>query len=100
MPPGAREARRSRAHRGRHDRSRAPRGDVRPTTRQIELEIQRDVLGARRDSEADADLTVGDLAGGTRVLPLHAHGVFALLWEAGVVDDPRRDRLALREGLD
>jgi len=59
-----------------------------PRPRQIQLEIDRDVLVAGRDGQADADLAVRDLAGRTGVLPLHADRVGALLEKACVVDDP------------
>jgi len=35
----------------------------------------------------DADLTVGDLAQGARILPSHSHRAMTLLGEAGVVED-------------
>ncbi len=66
----------------------------------IELEIDGQVLGPRGDAEADADLTVGDLPCRARVLALHADGVTALLEEAGVVDDPGLDGLALVHGIE
>src|SRR3954452_3859115 len=47
--------------------------------------------------DADGDLTVGLLAQGAAILPLHADGVLALLGESGVVED--EDALGAGEGL-
>src|SRR6266496_3691176 len=69
-----------------------------PALRQVELEIDWHVLGARGDAEADANLAVGDLAGRARVLALHADRMNALLEEAGVVEDPGFDGLTFRHG--
>ena len=52
------------------------------------------MLGARHDAQADADLAVGHLPGGTGVLPLHPDRVLALLEKSGGANDPRRHRLA------
>ncbi|HEY3593486.1 MAG TPA: hypothetical protein VGL13_06420 [Polyangiaceae bacterium] len=52
------------------------------------------MFGRRGDTEADADLTIGDLARRAGVLPLDADRVEALLDEAGIVDDPGVDVLA------
>src|SRR6516164_286378 len=47
--------------------------------------------------DGDGDLAVGLLPQGATVLALHAHGVLALLGEAGVVDD--EDALGAGERL-
>ena len=70
-------------------------GIVGPGARQVELEVDGQMLRTRGEREADADLAIGDLARGAGVLPLDADGVFALLEPAGVVDDPIFDGLAL-----
>lgn len=77
-------------------------GVVQPAFGQIELEVDRQVLGLRGDGETHADLAVGDLACGTCVLPLHPYRMLTLLQESGVVQDPGDHRLALghrREGV-
>src|SRR6185312_10984760 len=78
----------------------APSGVVGPRLGQVELEVDGDLLRVTRDCEADSDLAIRDFARRARVLPLHADRVFSLFQEAGVVDDPHRDRLALLDLLD
>src|SRR5690606_27458943 len=75
----------------------APRGVFGPGLGQVEFEVEGKLLGGGRGAQADADLTVGDLAGRAGVLPLHADGVLALLEKAGVVDDPGSDGFATSE---
>jgi hypothetical protein len=60
--------------------------------RQVQREVHRHVLRACGDGQAGRNLAIPNLAEGARILSLHAHGVCALLWKAGVVDDPVRDR--------
>ncbi len=67
---------------------------------QVQVEVDGDLLGTRRDGQADADLAVGDLARRAGVLSLNADRMGTLLEEPRVVDDPRRDRLSLLDGLD
>src|SRR5690606_12749108 len=62
-----------------------------------ELEVEGKLLGGGRSAQADADLTVGDLACRAGVLPLHADGVLSLFEKACVVDDPGGDGLATSE---
>lgn len=59
-------------------------GIVDPALRQVQLEIEREMLGTGCDRQADCDLTIGDLARRTRVLALDADRLFALLEKAGV----------------
>ena len=74
----------------------APRGILGPGRRQVEREVDGQVLGAGRDTEAHADLTIGNLARRARVLALHADRTGPLLEEACVVDDPGRHLLSPR----
>ena len=59
-----------------------------PRLGQVQLEVDRHVVGAGRQSEAHPDLAVGNLPCRAGVLPLHADRVRPLLEEAGVVDNP------------
>src|SRR5579859_939061 len=78
----------------------AANGVVGPHLGQVELEVHGDLLGARRDRQAHADLAVGDLAGRAGVLALNADRVRALLEKPRVVDDPRGHWLSLLHRLD
>src|SRR5689334_21265609 len=73
-----------------------------PTGRQIQLEVDGNVRAARRDTQAHANLTIGNLACRACVLTLHADRMLALFEKASVVEDPRVDRLMLghrRDGI-
>ena len=65
---------------------RAPRGIVGPALGQVERAVDEGVPVPRHVGREDADLAVGDPAGGTGVLPRDAAGGLALLEEAGLVD--------------
>ena len=67
-----------------------------PLLRKVQLEIDGQVVTLRRDSEANTNLAVRDLSGGTGVLSFDSNGVLALFQEPSVIDDPVRNRLSLR----
>src|SRR5216683_3326712 len=71
----------------------APLSALGPALWQIQLEIDRKLLGPCRHGQADADLAIGDLACRPCVLPLHSDGMSPLLEKAGVVDLPGLDSL-------
>ena len=85
-------------HVGGNPRFSPTRRVVGPRLRKIQCEIYRNLLRPCHHREADADLTVCDLAGRARVLPLNSDRVGALLQETCVVDDPRIDGLLGRHG--
>ena len=68
----------------------APRRVGTPLLGQVEREAQGHRAPLAHRVHAHRDLAVADLAQGTGVLPLHPGGVGAVLWDAGVVDDPGR----------
>lgn len=76
------------------------RGIFGPGLRQVEREVDRQVLCPCRYAEAHADLTVGDLTGRSRVLTLDADRVLSLLEEPRVVDDPRGHGFLLLQSFD
>src|SRR6266498_3949318 len=59
-----------------------------PRFRQIQLHIDGQLLCCRAHRQADADLTVGRLAGRSRVLTLHSDRMLSLLEKTRVVHDP------------
>src|ERR1019366_7878496 len=71
----------------------AARAVTRPRLGQVQLHVDRHMLGRRAECQAHADLAVGDLADRPRVLPLHAGRLAPLLHESGVVDHPCADAL-------
>src|SRR5262249_12625745 len=73
---------------------------ARPTLGEVQFEVDRQVLCRGRPAEAHADLTVGDLPCGARVLPLNSDRVRPLFEETRVVDDPGVDGLPGVQGLD
>src|SRR5580658_26589 len=68
---------------------------ARPRLGYVQLDVDGHLLARGGHTEADGHLAVGDLAGASRVLSLHAGRVTALLEHARVVDDPAGDRLSL-----
>jgi hypothetical protein len=70
----------------------APLGVFAPGFRHIEFVGDGEAGGGRADGEANGDLAVVLFADLAAVLPGNADGVLAFLREAGIVDDPGRDR--------
>ena len=58
-----------------------------PCSRQVELVVQADAEVVRPGVNADNNLTVANLAEGTRVLAMHSNRVVAFLGHTSVIDD-------------
>src|SRR5262249_1768940 len=67
---------------------------VKPRFGHIKPTVQKRVAQTRRVGEKNSLLTVGKLAQGAAVLPLHTDRMFAFLWETATIKDDRPVRLA------
>jgi hypothetical protein len=90
-------ARRAFDHLSRHVRLGHARRIVRPALGQIQFAVDEGVTARRDIAGEDADLTVGDLARRTRLLPRDAAGRLPLLQEPRLVDDEMLPHLDERQ---
>jgi hypothetical protein len=72
-------------------------GVLGPAFRKEQVHVDGQVLRACCDNKAHGDLTVSDLAGAARVLPLDAWRLISLLEKSGVIDNRDVDSFLLRQ---